>query len=484
MSKDRTIAVVGGGIAGLSAAYYASKWVREKDENFHIIVLDEKEYWGGKILTERIGDFVVEGGPDTFIVTKPWGMKLCRELGIADRLHGTNPERNSTFVLHGGELEPLPEGLTMMVPSKFMPMIRTDLLSWPEKMRMGLDFFIPPGEENGDETLGNFVSRRLGRAAYENLIEPLMSGIYAGDGDQLSLQSTFPYLRELEQKHGGLIKGALAVRRQRAKARRQSSRNGNSGIFRTPTTGLAEITEAVVEHLRDAGVRLISGAKVISLERGDDGYHLRLLGGREIHVQGLILATPAFVSGALLSGEDPDLGETLQDIPYVSTATVSLAYPKSDLATPLDGRGYVIPREEGREALACTWTSSKFPHRAPDGHALLRVFIGRAGQEKDITWTEEYLLAVAREEVSLTLGIDAAPMFSRVYIWERAMPQYNLGHQSRLARISKALENFPHLALAGNGYRGIGIPDCIHSGQQAAERVIENLSDASTKRRE
>jgi len=477
--------VIGGGIAGLSAAYYALREVRKRQGDIQISILDKAGYWGGKIFTERVDGFVVEGGPDTFIVTKPWGMQLCRELGLEDRLHGTNPENADTFVLHDGELEPLPEGLTMMVPSRFMPMIQTDLLSWPEKMRMGMDFFIPPADPDGDETLGNFVSRRLGRAAYENLIEPLMSGIYAGDGDELSLMSTFPYLRELEQEHGGLIKGALAVRRKRAKARQQPSGNGrSSGIFRTPTTGLAEITEALVAELKKGGVQLLTGMNVKSLIREESHYQLKVNGGRDIRTDGVILATPAFITGHILEDEDPALAQSLQNIPYVSTATVSLAYNKGDLPRPLNGRGYVIPREEGREALACTWTSSKFPHRAPDDQALLRVFIGRAGQEKDISWTDDYLLDVARREIASTLSIETEPILSRVYVWEKAMPQYNLGHQQKLSSINRALRSFSAVALAGNGYSGIGIPDCIHSGQEAARQIVEELSNVEKSRRD
>ncbi len=209
--------IIGGGIAGLAAAYYA-----QQKFSGPITLLEAGPRWGGKITTDRVdgvdvpGTFVIEGGPDTFIVTKPWAMKLCKELGIADRLRGTNPDKKATYILKNGKLHELPGGLTMMIPTEFSPMIRTGLLSWPEKARMGMDFLLPPASDNGDETLGAFVSRRLGRAAYENLIEPLMSGIYAGDGDKLSLQATFPYLRDLENKHGGLVKGALAFRQERA----------------------------------------------------------------------------------------------------------------------------------------------------------------------------------------------------------------------------------------------------------------------------
>jgi protoporphyrinogen/coproporphyrinogen III oxidase len=256
----KNIVIVGGGIAGLAAAYYTLK---NAEGPVEITLLEEAGYWGGKLVTERVpfdgGQFVIEGGPDTFVVTKPWATRLCKELGIADRLKGTNPETKKTYILKKGRLHELPGGLTMMIPTEFGPMIRTGLLSWPAKARMGLDFLLPPATANGDETLGAFVTRRLGRPAYENLIEPLMSGIYAGDGDRLSLQSTFPYLRDLEVEHGGLVKGALALRRERIrKARAQANEPGpipgSRSIFLTPQTGLAEMVEALTGILASRGV--------------------------------------------------------------------------------------------------------------------------------------------------------------------------------------------------------------------------------------
>lgn len=467
----RRVTVVGGGIAGLAAAYYLQKTARDP---IAVTVLEAAPRWGGKIVTERVGGFVIEGGPDTFVVTKPWAVRLCEELGIADRLQGTNPEKKKTYILKDGRLHELPGGLTMMVPTDFGSMIRTGLLSWPAKLRMGLDFFLPPLPENGEESLGTFVSRRLGREAYENLIEPLMSGIYAGDGDRLSLQATLPYLRELESEHGGLVRGALQVRRERARNGKGSSR-GSRSLFLTPTDGLGEIVEALVNELEELDVDLRLAAPVRSITPTTAGYHLQLAQGESLQTQGIILATPAYVSGDLLSGFAPGLAEELRSIEYVSTATVTLAYRQTDLPRPLDGYGYVIPRREGRTALACTWTSTKFPHRAPDEFALLRVFVGRAGQEGEIPWDQEGLLRVAREELRHTLGITAEPALTRVYRWPNAMPQYNVGHQSRLARIEAAVKEFPGLALAGNGYRGIGIPDCIHSGELAAVRILSRF---------
>ena len=467
MSK---IVIIGGGIAGLSAAYYATK----KLPDAQITLLESSDRWGGKITTDRAtfddGQFIIEGGPDTFLSTKPYATALCKELGLGERLHGTNPNQKNTYVLHRNKLEPLPDGLAMMIPTNVQAILRSHLVSWFGKARMGFDFVQPAKAFNGDESLGTFVSRRLGREAYENLIEPLMSGIYAGDGDALSLASTFPYLRDLEIKYGSLARGALQLRKQSNGKAVQGSRSA----FLTPTTGLAEIVEALVAHLQDNGVKLRLNTSVSNILKIDSRYILKLEDDSSFDADSIILATPAYVSGTLLDSFDPKLASDLKNIPYASTATISLAYRQSDLFRKLDGYGYIIPRREGRKALACTWTSTKFPHRAPDGYALIRVFVGRAGQ--DIPWNENDLLALAKEELNLTLGITAEPILSRVFMWDKAMPQYNLGHPESIKRIDLALENYPGLALAGNGYRGIGIPDCIHSGELAAEKIVNSIS--------
>jgi protoporphyrinogen/coproporphyrinogen III oxidase len=462
----KRIVIVGGGIAGLSAAYYATKKISDAE----ITLIESSNRWGGKITTDRVpfdgGQFIMEGGPDTFLATKPYATTLCKELGLGDRLHGTNPKQRNTYVLHHNKLEPLPDGLAMMIPTNVQAILKSNLVSWFGKARMGMDFLQLAKAVNGDESLGTFVSRRLGREAYENLIEPLMSGIYAGDGDLLSLASTFPYLRDLELKYGSLARGALEMRQKSSGKAVQGSRSA----FLTPTTGLAEIVEALVNYLQSNNVDLRLNTKVLSIDHPTpDTWHLTL-DTESLQADSLILATPAYISGQLLGSIDPGLASALQSIPYASTATVTLAYRQKDLTRPLDGYGYVIPRREGRRALACTWTSTKFPHRAPDGYALIRVFVGRAGQE--IPWNEKDLLDLAKEELNLTLGITSEPLLSRIFMWDKAMPQYNLGHPQTLQQIDTALEKYPNLALAGNGYRGIGIPDCIHSGELAVERVL------------
>ena len=463
------LTIIGGGIAGLSAAYYATKQAKEQNIPIELTLLEADSHWGGKIKTDRVDGFVIEGGPDTFLATKPWAMALCKELGLSERLHGTNPETNNTYVLHKNRLMPLPDGLAMMIPGKVMPMLTTRLLNPLQKLRIGLDFILPTRKGDADESLGSFISRRMGRATYENLIEPLMSGIYAGDGDQLSLASTFPFLREFEIKYGSLARGAMKMYQARQKSQKQT---GSRSVFRTPTTGLAEITEALVNYLEENNADLQLNTPVSRITHHASGFTVELENGKTVEPDNLILATPAYVTGQILGSLSPELASVLESIPYVSTATVSLAYKQDALPKALDGYGYVIPRREGRKALACTWTSTKFPHRAPEDHALVRVFVGRAGQEDEIVWDDDKLLEIAREELDLTLGITADPLVSRVFIWEKAMPQYNLGHPEKLAAIDAALAEMPNIALAGNGYRGIGIPDCINSGELAAQKIL------------
>jgi oxygen-dependent protoporphyrinogen oxidase len=462
------IAIVGGGIAGLSAAYYAKK----KAPDTRITLIESDLRWGGKITTERANfhgeQFIVEGGPDSFLATKPYASALCKELGLSERLHGTNLNQKNTYVLHQNKLEPLPDGLSMMIPTNVQALLKSHLVSWFGKARIGLDFIQPAKAVKGDESLGEFISRRFGREAYENLIEPLMSGIYAGDGDALSLASTFPYLRDLEIKYGSLARGAWQMRKQS----HGKSVQGSRSAFLTPTTGLAEIVEALVTYLEANGVTLCLNTSASRITHHDSKFILDIENNSSLEADSIILATPAYVSGTLLASLNPTLASDLQSIPHASTATVSLAYRQNNLPRELDGYGYVIPRREGRKALACTWTSTKFPHRAPDGYVLVRIFVGRAGQ--DIPWNENDLLALAKEELKLTLGITAEPLLHRVFMWENAMPQYNLGHPEILNRIDAALEKHSGLALAGNGYRGIGIPDCIHSGELAVNKILEN----------
>lgn len=469
----KRVVIVGGGIAGLAAAYRLTRARRD----LAVTLVEREPRLGGKIVTDRVDGFVIEGGPDTFLAYKPRGLGLCRELGLEQRLHGTNPNVRRTYVQRGDRLYDLPEGLTGLIPTRFGPLARSALISPWGKLRMALDYVLPRRVAGSDESVAAFVRRRLGREAYDHLIEPLLSGIYAGDGAQLSLAATFPQLRQVELDSGGLIKGMLAAQRQAPPG--LAATNGQARpAFLTPTTGLAEIVEALEARL--SGIELLRGVEVAGLEHGPagPGYRVRLSNGETRRADSVILATPAFITADLVSEMDAALAEALNGIPYASTATVSLAYPLTDIPRPLDGYGYLIPRAEQRPILACTWTSTKFPHRAPEGYGLIRAFIGRAGQDDMVARGDDELAALARAELGRVLGIQAAPQVQRVFRWPRAMPQYTLGHLARLTTIEQRLRAQPGLFVAGNAYRGIGLPDCITSGEMAAEAALQFIAPA------
>jgi oxygen-dependent protoporphyrinogen oxidase len=337
---------------------------------------------------------------------------------------------------------------------------------------MALDYILPPGAPNGDESLAAFMERRLGRELYDRLIEPLMGGIYAGDGEQLSLAATFPQLRRAELEHGGLIKGVLAQRANQSPAAPDAKR---WPAFVTPATGVAELVEALEQRLSGVDIRL--GRRATRVAAASAGYTVELENGERLEARAVIFATPAFVTADLISEIDSTAAAALRAIPYVSTATVSVAYPLRDIPRPLDGYGYIIPRAEKLPVLACTWTSTKFPKRAPAGFGLIRAFIGRAGQEEALEGTDDDLLQLARAELRRTLGITVTPVLHRIFRWPKAMPQYTLGHLARLAAIEQRLAGLPGLFVAGSAYRGIGLPDCIQSGEQAAEAALNFLPD-------
>ena len=470
----KRVVIVGGGIAGLAAAHQLSPLpFRGEGAGVRgetgITLLESSSRLGGKIITERLDDFVIEGGPDSFLSVKQRGLGLCLELGLIERLHGTNEKFHRTYVMRSGQLLDLPEGLTGLIPSRFGPMLKTNLISPLGKLRMGMDYLIPPRRELSDESLAMFIRRRLGREVYERLVEPLMSGIYAGDGEQLSLAATFPQLRQAELEQGSLVRGVLAAKKK------ASDKPKTWPAFLSLTNGMAEVVEALAKKLDGVEIRL--GTRVDRLDADSSGYAITLGNGETLGAKAIVLATPAPITAELVANFDSELARALSEIPHVSTATISVAYRLADIPRPLNGYGYIIPRAEGRPILACTWTSTKFPHRAPEGYALIRAFVGRAGQEEVPERSDEDLLKLVRDELRATLGITAPPMFHRIFRWPLAMPQYTLGHLDRLAAIEKRLATHPGLFIAGNAYRGVGIPDCIQSGEAAAEGIISFLKD-------
>ena len=489
------VVIVGGGITGLSAAYYLQQAAAEPGVNLTYTLLEQSDRWGGKIATETIADladdpFIVEAGPDSFITQKPWGLQLARELGLTDDLLPTNDGRRQTFVLNKGKPTPLPDGVMMIVPTKITPFALSPLLSPLGKLRMGLDLFIPPKTDGADETLAEFIERRLGAEALDKIAEPLMSGIYNAEAERQSLLATFPRFRDIEEKHGSLIKGMLAGKKARANGHAaangsSSAANGRSSATngRTPTSmfmsmkgGMADLVAALRAQL--TGECLLETA-VTRIETADwrlenlpspTAYTLRLDNGRTLTADAIILAVPAYVAARLIGDLAPDAAAELATIRYVSTGTISLAYRRSEIDHPLNGFGVVIPRSENRSINAITWTSTKFDQRAPEGYALLRVFFGgsRTPQMMDIPDGE--LLHSVRRELADIMGLTAVPVFHRIYRWPQANPQYDVGHLERVAAIEAALP--PGIHVTGSPYRGIGIPDCVRQAQETARRIV------------
>lgn len=470
------VAIVGGGIAGMACAFYLQEKAGEQPVRYAL--LERSDRWGGKLRTETIhgygnAPFVVEAGPDSFITQKPWGLQLARQLGLEGEFLPTNDHKRKTFVLHKGRPMAMPDGVLLIVPTKFTPFALTPLISPLGKLRMGMDLFIPPRQDESDETLADFIERRLGREALDKIAEPLLSGIYNAEAEKQSMLATFPRFREMEKQHGSLMRGMLASMRARLTAPKA---NGNSGgangskpmaMFMSLAGGMERLIDALLPRL-SGDLRLKTGVQ--SIRRAEAGYRLELSDGTTLDAGAVVLAVPTFVAAKLLADIAPEATAKLGEIRYVSTGTVSFAFKRDEIAHPLDGFGVVIPRSENRSINAITWTSTKFDRRAPDGYALLRVFFGGSRSPEMMQRSDEEIERIARQELKAILDIDAQPLFHRIFRWQQATPQYDIGHLERVAAIEAALP--PGVLVTGSPYRGIGIPDCIHQGRQAAEDVL------------
>ena len=457
----RTVAVVGGGISGLAAAHALGQ-----QPDVQVVLLEASDRVGGVLHTEVADGWVIEHGPESFIAMKPRGIGLARELGLEPRFQTTNPANRGSLIMKNSKLYPMPEGLTGLIPSKFGPMARTPLVSPLGKLRMGLDLVIPARKDETDESLGAFVRRRLGSDIYEHLIEPLMAGIYSGNGDELSLLATFPQLAAAEREHGGLIKGVLAQKRaQQARPIAHQSAMG----FLSFQHGIQEIVDAAAAAIRANGGEIRLNSAVTSLVRlPGDCFALDTAAGT-IDVDGVILAAPVHVQRELLTSVAPQAAAAMSGIPQVSSAVVMLGY-EGDLAP--QNYGYLSPRAEGRPVKAVTWLSSKWEGRAPAGHTLVRGFLGRAGDQSALDATDDQLAQLVRAEIRDTAGITAAPVLVRVVRLHAASPQYVVGHLDRVATIEAEIATIPGLEVAGNMLHGVGIPDAIAAGERASATLL------------
>ena len=460
--KKPHVVIVGGGITGLSAAYR----LQTHAAPVAVTLLESTGRLGGRIHTEEHDGFTLELGPDIFLARKPRGIGLCKELGVPTEK--TSPAHRGSYLEQRGTLYRLPEGMSGLVPARWGPILKTPILSPKDKLRFAIEALIPPRRQTTDESIAAFFTRRIGKSAYLRLVEPLLGGIYGGDGAKLSLQATFPNLQALEKLHGSLLRGI----------RRENKKKARSSGFLSPKEGMQTLVNCLATRLQI--VRVERHAAVTALLREGSAYTLHVKGQVPLQASKVLLATPAPVTAKLLAPLDAGLADEIGGIPHGSVITLSMAFCAKNIPRPLDAYGYIVPRREQKSLVACTWTSSKLPGRAPKGMALLRLFLGRGHTDSVFHSSDEDLVTHARRELHDTLGITAPPLFYRVHRCRKALPQYLVGHHERLTRIERRLNALPGLYLAGASYRGIGIPDCIQDGEHAAEAILASLFPNTT----
>jgi protoporphyrinogen/coproporphyrinogen III oxidase len=479
MAEPWRVVVVGGGVTGLTAAHAALARARETGRDVSVTVLERSSRFGGIVATETGGGFLLDGGPDSWVASKPAASALARELGLGAELIGTSESGRRYYVAWQGRLHLVPEGLVLGVPTRLAPLARSRLFSWRGKLRMAMEAFLPArrGDTAGDESIAEFARRRLGREAAERLVEPLLGGISAGEASDLSVRSAFPQLIAMEREHGSLMRGMREQRRAREAALRggDGTASGPSGsAFVSLAGGLGRLVDALVARLRGEGadLRLTTGAR--ALVRTDRGWRLELDGAAPgVEADAVLLAVPAHAAARLVEGIDAGLGRQLAAFHSASTATVFLGYRRSAVAHPLDGSGFVVARGTGRPVLAGTWVSSKWDGRAPEGHVLLRVFFGGTTGEEALRRDDEALTRLARQELEALMALDAEPVFSRVFRFDRASAQMRVGHAAAMRALRERLAaSAPGVRVAGGGYDGIGIPDCIRQGQTSGRELV------------
>ena len=466
----RRVVVLGGGITGLVASYRLIQGAGERGLQLDVIVADASDRFGGSIETAREAGFVMERGPDCFLSTKPEGIALCRDLGLENRLTGTKSAHRRSFILRNGRLLPVPKGFYLLAPSSFLPFVTTSIFSPLGKLRMAMEIFIPPREEEGDETLASFVRRRFGRETLERMAQPMIAGIYSADPEELSLEATMPQFHEMERTHGSIIR-ALRKRMQKESKRQATSASGpRYGLFLTLDSGMETMVDALLEKIPAESLR--PNTRAVSLRREGNRWRVGFDGGEDIEADAVCLALPANSARNLLGELSSNLADRLDEIPYGSVATLNLAFDRSQVTHPLDGMGFVVPAIEGRNLLACSFSSSKFVGRAPEKKVLLRAFVGGSHAEKAFALSDDEMTGQVMEELRPLLGIQGEPEVAVLSRFRGAMAQYRLGHLDRVRAIDEEIENLPGIAVAGSAYRGVGIPDCAASAGEAASRLL------------
>jgi protoporphyrinogen/coproporphyrinogen III oxidase len=457
------VAIVGGGISGLAAALALEEHRRAGAAEYTLY--ESSPHLGGVLRTEHIQGCIVEAGPDSFISEKPWAADLCRAVGLGDQLIGSNDANRKTYILVRGRLIPMPDGLMFMVPTKILPTGLSPLFSWSTKLRIASELFYSPHAANGDESVAAMVERHYGTEMVDRLADPLLSGVYGGDAANLSVRAVLPRFAEMERNYGSLGRAMLVAR----KKMRGVAKKTAPPLFTSLKNGMQQLAETLVPRLNQPS--LLTNSSVQSIER-EGGEWMVSAGANSDRYHAVILALPTHATAKLLSNCSPELAAELAGVGYSSSITVGLGYDRQVRQSLPPGFGFLVPRSEGKQLLAATFVHNKFPHRAPDDRALLRCFF--AGSNADRIWqlSDDAIIAVVRNELQQILGLRAEPIFARVYKWKSAMAQYGVGHLERLERIERLRQRLPRLALAGNGFRGIGVPDCVRSGQEAARQVL------------
>jgi oxygen-dependent protoporphyrinogen oxidase len=465
------VVVIGGGISGLAAAHRLT----ELDPALDLLVLEAAGRLGGVLETVHRDGYLIERSADNFISNVPWALDLCRRIGFSEQLIPTSTEQRQAMVVCRGRLERVPEGFMLMAPRRLWPLVTTPILSPGGKLRLLGELFVSRRRESSDESLAAFTRRRFGREAFERIVQPLVGGIYAADPEKLSLRATLPRFIDMEQIHGGLLKAAWKTRNADDGERGSGARYG---LFVAPRDGMSSLVQAIAARLPTGGVRLrqhveqltpnVDGSWKIAIEHnGSRG---------ELQCDAVIVTAGAPSAARLLRATDPTLANRLAEIPYAGTSVVTLAYRRDQVSRGLDSFGFVVPALEGRQILAASFSSVKFPGRAPEGMVLVRVFIGGACQSELANLNDDRLLGIATGELAELAGVRGEPLLSEISRWPASMPQYHLGHCERVEAIERAAQAWPTLALAGNAYRGVGIPHCIRSGEAAAEHIAAALA--------